>query len=153
MKHFTIALVGLFAASTVSLHAEEDKVIKFTELPAIVQQSVLLHTKRANIKKVELIHAEGVIKYEIETINKTANMDITFARNGEMLELEKAIPASSLPADALAAIRKDYPGINIQELETVQSFYYDVEGAVGGQPVHFKVLATGDIEDEPNEND
>ncbi|PCJ43228.1 MAG: hypothetical protein COA81_04070 [Alphaproteobacteria bacterium] len=153
MKYFTIALAGFFTFMAASLHAEETKVIKFGGMPAIVQQSVLLHTKKKNIIKVELIRDEGVIKYEIETINKAVGMDITFARNGEILEIEKVISFAALPEDSRAEIKKDYPGIKIQEIESVQKFYYDVEGTVDGKEIQFKVMATGDIEGESEEGD
>lgn len=153
MKYFAIALAGFFTFMTASLHAEAIKVIKFGGMPAIVQQSVLLHTKKKNIIKVELIRDEGVIKYEIETINKAVGMDITFARNGEILEIEKVIPLAALPEDSLAEIKKDYPGIKVQNIEFVQKFYYDVEGTVDGKAVQFKVMATGDIEGESEEGD
>ena len=80
-------------------------------------------------------------------------MDITFARNGEILEIEKVISFAALPEDSRAEIKKDYPGIKIQEIESVQKFYYDVEGTVDGKEIQFKVMATGDIEGESEEGD
>ncbi len=153
MKIFPLLTVGIFALFPALLHAEEVKIIKFNELPATVQQSVLLYTKRDDIKKIELIHDENVIKYEVETSDKGVGFDISLAQDGKILELEKVIALTSLPAVALVEIKKDYPKIKIQNIEAVQEFYYNVEGIVDGKNIEFKVLATGDIEDETNGND
>lgn len=152
MRFLIILTISLWTFSISALHAEEETIIKFADLPTIVQQSVLVHTKKAAIKKIELIHDEGAVKFEIETRDKGVDRDISFARNGEILEIEKVISPASLPDAALLAVAKDYPGLKIQTVEAVQKFYYDVEAVNGGKKIQFRVLATGDIEDEPNEN-
>ena len=151
MKSVIMTTIGCFSLLTAFAQAEEEKVITFKALPTQVQQAVLKYTKEANIKKVEHIQDEDVIKYEIESMTDGRGMDITFAENGEILEVEKTMALSNLPAAARAEIKKDYPTMIIQNVESVQRFYYDVEGTVDGKKIQFKVLATGDIEDEDTE--
>lgn len=152
MKLGIMTTIGYFALLTSLAQAEEEKIITFKALPYQVQQAVLKYTKEVNIKKVEHIQDEDAIKYEIESMENGLGMDITFVENGEVLEVEKTMALSSLPAVSLAAIKKDYPTIKIQNVELVQRFYYDIEGVVDGKKVQFKVLATGDIEDEDTED-
>jgi len=148
MKSVIMTTIGCFILLTTYAQAEDEKIIPFNALPHQIQQAVLKYTKEANIKKIELIQDEGVIKYEIESMENGLGMGITFAENGGILEVEKSMALFSLPAAALAEIKKDYPTIKIQNVESVQSYYYEVEGTMDGKKVQIKVLATGDIEDE-----
>ncbi len=130
------------------LYAEESKTVSFDNLPKAVQASALKHLMQSSITKVEAIEDDGITQYEIESMNDGVSKDITFAGNGFVLEIEQGMAFSQLPAAAQQAVKKEYPAIKITEVESVQEFYFDVEGEVDGKPLEFKVLASGDIEDD-----
>lgn len=133
---------------SVAVFAEESSEISFEKLPKKVQESALKHLVRSSINKVEAIKDEGITKYEIESKNDGISKDITFADNGQIMEIEQLMQFEQLPLAAQNAIKKDYPKIKITEIESVQAFYFDIEGDVEGKSIEFKVLASGDIEDE-----
>ena len=134
------------------VYAEETSETTFEKLPETVQKSALKHLVRSSITKVEAIKDEGITKYEIESKNDGIGKDITFADNGSVMEIEQTLKFEELPSAAQNAIKRDYPKLNITKLENVQEFYFDVEGDEKGKSVEFKVLASGDIKDEDEEN-
>ncbi len=154
MKKNTIATLLLSGLSILShnVFAENVKEIQFNQLPPTVQKSALKKMALNNITKVERIYDEEAIKFEIESKSNGINKDITLAKNGEIVEIEQSSDLDKLSTSALAAMRDDYPNLKIVEIESVQEFYTAVEGIVNGKKVAFKILATGDIEDEEPEN-
>lgn len=155
MKNYTITMLLLSGMALISfnVYAEDAKEIQFNQLPPVVQKSVLTEVDQKKITKVERIHDEEAIKYEIESSSKGINKDITLAKNGDILEIEQGSSLSKLSPSALAAIEHDYPNLKIDEIESVQQFYTAVEGTVDGKKVIFRVLATGDIEDEKSDGE
>lgn len=148
MKTLSILTIAFTSLISAQLHAEEKKEIQFNQLPSIVQQAVLDQVKTDNIMNVEQIIDEGITKYEIESLTDGVNLDVSFTDNGLILELEESTSFNNLPVAAQKAIKKDYPKIVIQKIESVQLYYYEVEGHVDNEEIEFKVLASGDIEDE-----
>jgi len=144
-------LITTFVSLTFSaaVYAEETREITFEKLPGVVQASALKHLVRSSITKIEAIQDEGITKYEIESKNDSISKDITFAANGLVMEIEQGMQFAQLPLAAQNAIKKDYPKIKITEVESVQEFYFDVDGNnVDGKSVEVKVLASGDIKDD-----
>jgi len=148
---FSIIILSLLCAFL--LYAEDTKEIKFKELPANVQNAALKHVQKENITEVELIIEEDTIKYEIESKENGISKEITIAKDGNILEIEQEIAFSKLPIEAQSEIKEAYPNIEIEEIEAVKLFYYEVEGVVNGKTVEFKVFATGEIEIEVNDDD
>ena len=154
MKKLSIFISIISIIFCLTLYAAEERIVNFRILPAAVQETVLEYVNRNDITKVELIKDEGVTKYEIESVTNGKTLDITVAENGILLEIEKGISFSELPLEAQREINKDYPTIKTSEIESVNLFYYDVEGQVDGKTVKFKVLPSGDIEDlAPDKDD
>jgi len=144
-------LITTFVSLTFSaaVYAEETREITFEKLPGVVQASALKHLVRSSITKIEAIQDEGITKYEIESKNDGISKDITFAANGLVMEIEQGMQFAQLPLAAQNVIKKDYPKIKITEVESVQEFYFDVDGNnVDGKSVEVKVLASGDIKDD-----
>ena len=122
MKKLILLTVLFVTALTGAAYAEEEKKIQFKELPTIIQKTVLNYVHLENIKKVEKIKDENVIKYEIESNTNEITMDITIAQNGIVIEIEKSISLTELPKEAQAEIIKEYPSIEIQAIESVELF-------------------------------
>ncbi|MBL4908528.1 MAG: hypothetical protein JKX78_00650 [Alteromonadaceae bacterium] len=149
----TVLLLSGMAVLSVNIYAENTKEIQFNQLPPMVQKSVLKEVTLNKITKVERIYDEEAVKYEIESSTNGINKDITLAKNGDILEIEQGSDLNKLSISALAAIKHDYPKLKIDEIESVQQFYTVVEGTVNGKKVAFKVLATGDIEDDESDGE
>ncbi len=150
MKLTPVVLSSLAIIFTTALYAEDEEVIQFAQAPVVVQRSILQQVALEHIKKIERISDEGNTKYEVESVAEGVSRDISFAENGQLLEIETGTSLEALPASAKTAITNEFPSINIHEIESVQLFYYEVEGQVDGKTVKFRVLATGDIEDSEN---
>tara|TARA_R110001592_G_scaffold123666_2_gene331852 strand:+ start:3771 stop:4241 length:471 start_codon:yes stop_codon:yes gene_type:complete len=138
----------LFSAFSLSALAENTKEIHFKQLTPSVQREILKHVSVHSIKKIEVIHDENTTKFEIESIQDGLNKDITLSKHGAIIEIEQSSSLNKLSTSALQAIKHDYPGLKIAEIESVQTFYTAIEGTVKGKNVAFKVFSSGDIEDD-----
>lgn len=150
-KYLVTIVTALVFATAVN--AEETQNITYAQLPKAVQSAALKHLDRSSITKVEAIQEEGSVKYEIESTHNGIGKDITFASDGSILEIEQAVKFKELPAAVQNTIKKRYPKLDITELESVQTFFFNVEGTQAGKSVEFKVLASGKMVDENDEED
>lgn len=153
MSKNILSIIMLCLLSALSVHAEDGKRIKFKELPADVQNAALKHVRKETIKKVELIAEKDAVMYEIESKENGIGKDITITQDGHVMEIEQEVAFSGLPIAAQRKIREAYPNIEIEEVEEVKLFYYEVEGVVNGKTVEFNVLATGKIEFESDDDE
>lgn len=144
-----LIVTAIWALSVpVSVAAGETREIPFSRLPQAVQQSALQQLRRDAVSRVEAIQENGMTTYEIESGANGFNKDITLADDGSLLEIEQTIALDQLPTAARAALREKYPHLSMAKLESVQKFYFDVEGVQQGKPLKLKVLATGMINEE-----
>ena len=143
-------IVTAFAAISFSVacNAEETTTITFEKLPSPVRESALKHLLPSSIKKVEAIDDDGITIYEIESEIDGVNKDITFAANGSVMEIEQSMSFAQLPLAAREKISKRYPKLKITKVESVQDFYFDVDGEDHGKSVELKVSASGALEED-----
>ena len=153
MSKNIFSIIMLCLLSALSVYAEDTKKIKFKELPADVQNAVLKHVQKETIKKVELITEKDAVMYEIESKENGLSKDITIAKDGHVMEIEQELTFPGLPIEAQRKIKEAYPNIEIEEVEEVKLFYYEVGGVVNGKTVELKVLATGKIQIESDDDD
>lgn len=125
MTKWLIALMCVFCVSTTAL-ADKDKPITVSQLPTKAQQVV---------KKYFSNHKVALAKVESDFFDKT--YDVIFT-NGDKLEFDKngnwtevsckssAVPAAMVPAAIKTYVRKNYPHIQILEIE-VDRKEYDVK--------------------------
>ncbi len=153
--HNKIALLALscfilFSANTV--WAEDEVEIKFEALPDAVKKTVLDYMEKKRISKITKISDKNHVKFELET-DKTENkkdiiaQDIVIASSGKIMKLTQQVPYFALPFEQMNEIEKRYPGIKVNELESVQFYYFDVLGEVNGQKIKFRLYANGAIEE------
>jgi hypothetical protein len=155
MMHKKIALLTLlcfilFSGSTV--WAEDVDEIKFEALPDVVKKTALAFMEKNRITKITKISDKDHVKFELET-DKTENskdiisQDIVIANSGKIMKLTQQVPYFALPFEQMNEIEKRYPGIKVNELESVQIHYFDVLGDVNGQKIKFRLFANGAIEE------
>jgi hypothetical protein len=89
----------------------DEQVIELSAAPAAVRTGAakLAGSEKA-ITKVIKEEDEGVFSYEVEYTAAGLDQSATLTAAGDVLELEKGVAEASLPAAALAALQKDYPG-------------------------------------------
>lgn len=96
---------------------------------------------------------EDVITYEIEFNQGATKCSVNLSASGDVLERETATSPESIPAAALAALRKLYPGATVTDPHLVTRTYYEVSVVVGGRKHEIKVDAAGIIEDDQDADD
>jgi hypothetical protein len=146
------SLVYIVCAIQNIVFAEELVQIQFGALPDAVKSAVSGYVDKQRISKVSKISTDGAyVKFEIETDkienNKTVlSQDILIASSGKIIKLTQEVPYFALPFEQMNEIEKRYPGIKVNEVESVQINYFDVLGAVKGEKVKFRIYANGVIE-------
>jgi hypothetical protein len=146
----TLLFFILFSGN--SVWAEETVEIQFAALPDAVKKTALDYMEKQRITKITKISEKDHVKFEIET-DKTENnkdiiaQDIVIASSGKIMKLIQEVPYFVLSFVQMNEIEKHYPGIKVNELESVQIHYFDVLGAVNGQNIKFRLFANGAIEE------
>jgi hypothetical protein len=151
---FALALSSILAA-TATGWADDDMEgveINFNELPASVQQIVLKSFDVKNISQIEKKAEVDTVQYDVEGISDGKKMGLTFAADGTLIQKTVDVGFASLPKLAKKALINDYPNEEIIEINKVIEAFYHVKVIVDGAIRDIEVKASGDIEDE-NDND
>ena len=162
MKNLIMMIVVSVIAVTGNCWAKNNESegvkIGFKELPIAIQQASMKFFDVNNIEEIEK-HAEvDTSQYDIEGMSDGKKLDVIFALNGTVIQTSIKVGFSSLPQLAQQALRKDYPGMEIKEVEKVIETTYKVKILVNGKKREVEVKASGDIEDDndidgENDND
>lgn len=152
IKTFLIALF-IAAFPIKGVLAAEIVEVPFDALPDRVKTTVLLYTNRQAVSKISKISDENHVRFEIETDKPENNkdiisLDIVIADNGKIIKLVKEVPYFTLSYQQMQAIEKRYPGIKVNEAESVDVHYFDVVGDMSGQPVKFRLHEDGTIDEQ-----
>ncbi len=150
-----LTVLGLWMACTlfvVVAHgraAEEgkDHDLAFESLPVSVRNAVLAEYGTDGKFEAETEVVDGVPWYEVQTHSEGREISLRFTEDGELVEREVEIAASSLPDKARRALDKQFPGAQIEEVEAVELHFYNVEFVVDGTQREFRVYASGQIEE------
>jgi len=92
----------VFTLATVCLAQPKSGRVKKPKLPAAVAEAVKSECPDCIIAKSTREKEDGVVVYDFEFRNGQGEMDV--AADGTILEREKPVPTSAIPAPALAAI-------------------------------------------------
>ena len=155
MKNLFIMLVMGLLMINVNCWADDEKEgvkIDFNKLPAAVQNVALKYFKVKDIKEIEKKAEEDTAQYCVEGTSKGKKLDLTFAPDGTVIKTTVKTTFESLPELAQKAILNDYPNGEVKEIEKVVETSYKVEIIVNGKKREIEIKASGDIEDE-NDND
>ena len=130
----------------------DEQVIPFAKAPEAVRAAALKVVGAGGekaIKKVIKEEGEGdVYTYEIEYTVDGVDCAAIFSTAGDVMEMEKGVKESTLPAAVAAALKKEYPKATIKNPNSVQKFYYEVDVVIDGKSHGIKVDAAGNIEDD-----
>ena len=103
MKRVFIFPVAV-AFTVISMAAAKSLDLK--SLPQAVQTTVQSQLQGAEIKNISKETENGVTQYEIETMLNGRHRDFNVDTKGTLVVVEEEVPLDSLPAAAIAAIRK-----------------------------------------------
>ncbi|MGD0958418.1 MAG: hypothetical protein ABSB19_01285 [Methylomonas sp.] len=150
-----LILLFLILYACKSVFAEEAIEIKFEALPDAVQKTALGSIERKRIGKITKISENENVKYKIETDKLENKKDLVFqiiviANNGKIMKFTKEVPYFTLSFEQMQAIEKQYPGIKVNELESVEIHYFDVLAEVKGQEIKFRFFENGAMEEIPS---
>ncbi len=144
----TIALAGIGAWTMTDGPEDDEVVIKLGEAPEAVRTAVGKLTPADKVVKVTKETDEGITIFEVDYTKDGVNCSATLSGLGEVMELEKAVAETALPAAVMAELKKEYPNATFQSPIAVQKFYFEVGIVIDGKTHEVKVDAAGNIEDE-----
>lgn len=135
-------------------HQESDEVvIKLAEAPEAVRAALVKMAVSDKVTKVIKEEDEGITTYEVEYKADGTDCSAVLSASGDVMEIEKGVKESALPAAALAALRKEYPGAAFGNHTAVQKFYYEVEVTIDGKKHGVRIDGAGNVEDESTGGD
>jgi len=126
----------------------KEETIKLADAPEAVRNAVAKLTSADKVTKVIKETDEGVTVFEVEYTVESAACSAAFSSAGDVLELEKGVNESAVPAAIMAALKKEFPKATLKDFNSVQKFYYEVDVVIDGKKHEVKVDASGEIDDE-----
>lgn len=116
-KHLKVAgfMVLACAMMCAVVYAHKHKGKK-TWLPDVVKAAIKASYPGAEIEEVEKEY-EGVKVYEVELEQNEKEMEVTFAKDGTIVEVETEVSMESLPKAVAKAITEAAKGAKIKEVE------------------------------------
>lgn len=145
---------GISALTFATNFGDEEKnevVIKFTDAPAAVQAALSKLTDAGNVTKVIQETDEGISVYEIEFTRAGVKSSADISAAGDVMEVETTVAMTTLPAAAMAALKKEYPNATMGDCSLVQKTYFEMDMTIDGKKREVKFDAAGNIEDESNQ--
>ncbi len=119
-KRIRIAFTSLAAFSLMTLIARADeKAISVGDLPAAVKKAIKKKFPKAEIEKASKEVEDGKTTYEVLLEIEDKPVDVAFKTDGTILEIEKEISFTQLPAKVKQAFKAKYPGAKVEKVEEV----------------------------------
>ena len=116
----TIAFVAALALPSFAFaEEEEDKPVKFAELPAPVAKAIKEAAGDAKLGKIVLGDEDGTAAYEAVWTADGHQHEIAVAKDGKVLSLEEIITLAEAPEAVRAAITKEAGDHQVIEVEKV----------------------------------
>lgn len=134
---------------------EDDSEIDPSQLPAAVLAAMNNRFPGATIDEAELEEEDGDVEYGITATVGGKTVDVSFASNGTILEVEESVDASDVPQELRDWIEANFPGATIDEaalLTTAPKPTYELTFLTTGQQAMETTLAlTPDTADVSND--
>lgn len=125
----------------------ESTKIAFDQLPSAVRASFAGVANGATPGNSERSEHRGVTTFEVEFTQAGVASSARFSDSGAVLELERSIAPSSLPASVRSVLEKRFPGSTIEETEVLELHYYECVMKSGGKSHEVRISPSGVIED------
>ena len=165
MKHRYLLLAGtvalvlavpIFGLSVLAKEKESgdkkeasEKAVSWEKLPPPVQQTIEAQLQTAKPEEITQETDDGYTTYEAAQKVAGHLKEVKVAENGQLIEVEEAIPAAELPAAVVDKVHKKAPKAEIKEARRVTSYSYEVELGKGVKPHEIQLFGNGQpVEDE-----
>ena len=145
---------GWFFLSFISVIAgadEERSSLAFAALPEAARTTVTRFIDQGDITKIEKVTDKDYVKFEIKS-TKTVNnkdfidTDMIVAADGAIIKMAKEVPFFDIPFPIMKILNQQYPDLKVDEVENVQTRYFQLTGKNNGQPVNIKIFDDGEIQ-------
>lgn len=114
-----IALLAMLALTHFAFGEEEDKPVKFEELPAAVATAIKKAAGEAKLDTIVLGDEDGTPAYEASWQANSHKHEIAVAKNGTVLGLEEIITLAETPDAVRAAMTQEAGANKVLEVEKV----------------------------------
>ena len=120
MKHKISNLAVILGASLIVVTAAaQEKRIQKADLPTAVQKAMESETAGSTIRGYSSEVEEGQQEYEVETVKNGHSRDISFAPDGQVLEVEEQVELANLPSRVRDALHAKAGSGNITKVESI----------------------------------
>ncbi len=155
-KRWIGVMAGCVLVAGLVVTAEED--VAWSDVPAVVQKVLSSMSKGAPIKEIEKETKGDIVYYEGEWVVDGKEAEAVVTADGDLVELEEEVDASTVPARVRAVAEKEFGAGAKVEYEKILIVVYEMEARVDGKEKEIKVLPTGEIvgrdaDDDDGEDD
>lgn len=136
------------AAMPQAKQEEKDPILKLSQVPQKVQQTIKTYASEAEIKQITMGDVDGTKAYEVEIEKGGRKSEVAITPDGKVLSTEEIIPLEEVPAAARQAINAKAAGGKVVSTEKVVENGKTAFEAViekGGKQSMFSVAADGKI--------
>ena len=116
---YTLALLAALAVPHFVFSEEDDKPVKWEDVPAPVAAAIKAAAGNAKLESVVLGDEDGVPSYETTWMAGGHKHEIAVAKDGTVLGLEEIITLAEAPEVIRAAIAKEAGDHKVSEVEKV----------------------------------
>lgn len=150
------ALLVTSAFRSARAAGDHESKIELSGLPAPVQAAAKKYFSSFETCKASTEKEKGDTYFEIQGKGDgSADLSVLFTAAGQLVEVEREVPADRLPPAARAEIEKRHPGATVAKVEDLEKHSFEVK-LVGkdGKKAEVEVSVTGRVGgDEDDEED
>lgn len=133
---------------------DAEQIIALDKAPEAVRNAATKLVGNAkNITQVIQESDDGVTSYEVQYTNGALKSSAVFSTAGELMQLEQAKAEAEIPAEVMAALKKEYPTATFADLFVVTRTTYEVNAIINGELHAVEVDPAGNIDDESEDGD
>jgi len=125
--------VALLAGCSHQKH-EEGMKISPSEIPAAVMNSAKARLPGAEVTSAEKESPHGAVVYDLELKQGGRKYEMDVKEDGTIMEIEKQVQSSDVPAAVLSNVKAKYPNATIKEIMEVNKVSGKQE-----TPIHYEV--------------
>lgn len=114
LRSLAFSLVGLLACSS-----DYERNVTEQEVPPVVLQAFKTAYPNAEVRGYSEEQEGGKKSYEIAFVNEGQRIDIAYAADGSLLEVEETIDSTNLPQTAQEEIKNVFKGAVVERAERV----------------------------------
>lgn len=147
-----IAPDGTLLGREVENEGDDDDDLKLEQIPEPARAALLKLVGDGKITEIEREREQGVVIYEAAWDAGGAMHEAAVMADGTLLETEERIKPDQAPPAVRALIAKHFAGVDKVVIEKKMIVVYEAEAKVNGKEVELLMLPTGQVIDEPGDD-